>query len=44
MLPFKHNPYRKQGYIPDKYTIFEKYNIVDFLNNYLTYGFFSPIY
>ena len=41
---FKHDPYRKQGYLPDIYRIFEKYNLVDFLKNYLTYGIFPSSY
>ena len=40
LVRFKQDPYHKQGFIPDVHGLLVKYGLVEFFNNYATYGIF----
>ena len=40
LIRFIDDPHNKSGFFPDLYRILQKYDLVYFLNNYVTYGIF----
>ena len=44
LIRFIDNPHNKYGFFPDLYRILQKYDLVNFLSNYVTYGIFPTKY